>query len=93
MARISERGIEGAPTLVVEIVSPSTRETDRHTKRRLYASSGLPWYWIVDPESRAVEVYTLEAGSYALNARLAGDEPLSPEPFSELALPAASLWA
>ena len=43
-ARISERGIEGAPTLVVEILSPSTRETDRSAKLRLYASCGVPWY-------------------------------------------------
>jgi Uma2 family endonuclease len=35
--QISERGIEGAPTLVIEILSPSTTETDRHTKLQLYA--------------------------------------------------------
>jgi Uma2 family endonuclease len=93
VGRISERGIEGAPTLVVEILSPSTREIDRDAKLRLYASYGVPWYWIVDPDSRVVEVYRLEAGSYTLSKRVAGDEPLSAEPFPDLALAPASLWA
>ena len=92
-ARVSERGIEGAPTLVVEILSPSTRGVDRDTKLRLYAGYGVPWYWIVDPESRVVEVYKLAAGSYTLSARVAGDEALSAKPLPDLALPAASLWA
>ena len=92
-ARVSERGIEGAPTLAVEILSPSTRSIDRDTKLRLYAGYGVPWYWIVDPESRAVEIYKLDAGSYTLSARIAGDEALSAEPFGDLTIPAASLWA
>lgn len=93
VGRISERGVEGAPTLVVEILSPSTRETDRHTKLRLYASYGVPWYWIMDPDSRVVEAYRLEAASYVLIKRIAGDEPLSAEPFPDLALAPAALWA
>jgi Uma2 family endonuclease len=92
-ARVSERGVEGAPTLVVEILSPSTRETDRNTKLRLYASYGIPWYWIVDPDARTVEVYKLVASSYTLSARIAGDEPLGAEPFPDLALAPAALWA
>lgn len=92
-ARVSERGIEGAPTLAVEILSPSSRGVDRDTKLRLYAGYGVPWYWIVDPESRVVEVYKLAAGSYTLSARVAGDEALSAKPLPDLALPAASLWA
>jgi Uma2 family endonuclease len=90
---LTSRGIEGAPTLVVEILSPSTRETDRNVKLRLYASYGVPWYWIVDPDARAVEVYKLAAGSYVLSERVAGDEALSAEPFSDLTIPAAALWA
>ncbi len=91
--RVSERGIEGAPTLVVEILSPSTSQIDRQTKMQLYARCGIPWYWIVDPEVRVVEAYRLEAASYVLIKRIAGDEPLSAEPFADLALAPASLWA
>lgn len=90
---VSERGIEGAPTLVVEILSPSTAQTDRHTKMQLYARHGVPWYWIVDPDSRTVEVYALGEGGYALTTRASGNEPLSAEPLADLVIPLASLWA
>jgi Uma2 family endonuclease len=49
-AIVSERGIEGAPTLVVEILSPSTVGTDRVAKADLYARHANPSYWIVDPD-------------------------------------------
>ena len=92
-AQISERGFEGAPTLVVEILSPSTTRIDRHTKMQLYARHGIPWYWIVDPDNRVVEVYRLADGGYTLGRRVSGDEPLSAEPLAELVIPLASLWA
>ncbi len=90
---ISERGIEGAPTLAVEILSPTTAQIDRTTKMQLYARYGVPWYWIVDPDSRTVEVYALGEGGYALSTRVAGDEQLSAEPLTDLVIPPTSLWA
>lgn len=51
----------GIPLLVVEVLSPSTAGADRLTKRRRYQRSGVPIYWIVDVEGRAVEVWTPEA--------------------------------
>src|SRR3990172_513522 len=47
---VSARGIEGPPTLAVEILSPSTREVDRGTKLQLYSRYGVPHYWIVEPD-------------------------------------------
>jgi Uma2 family endonuclease len=91
--QISERGIEGAPTLVIEILSPSTRETDRHTKTQLYARHRIPHYWIVDPDARVVEAYTLGVESYVLSGRISDDGTLSAAPFSDLELPAGSLWS
>ena len=69
-AIISERGIEGAPTLVVEVLSPSTARLDRDRKMKLYAEHGVPYYWIVDPETRSVEAYTL-TGTVYTRSRLA----------------------
>ncbi len=89
---MSSRGIEGPPTLVVEILSPSTTAIDRTTKSQLYARYGVPSYWIVDPEARTIEAYTLEGGAYDLRARGVGTEPFSAPPFADLALNPASLW-
>ena len=89
---VSNRGIEGAPTLVVEIISLSTTEIDRSTKRQLYARHGVPYYWIVDPEARTIEAYILSEGGYQLAARAAGPEAVSLPPFPDLAFVPASLW-
>lgn len=47
--------------LAIEVLSPSTRRYDRFTKRRVYQEFGVAWYWMVDIEERAVEVWTPEA--------------------------------
>ena len=90
---VSGRGIEGAPTLVVEILSPSTTLIDRNAKRQLYRRYGVPYYWIVDPESRAIEAYSLSEGEYQLVMRAAGSVAVSLPPFFDLALVPASLWS
>src|SRR3972149_6240022 len=82
---VSERGIEGPPTLVVEILSPSTTGIDRGTKRQLYAKYGAPHYWIVDPEARTIEAHVLSEAKYQLAARVFGSEPVSLPPFPALA--------
>src|SRR3989304_4001917 len=89
---VSDRGIEGPPTLVVEILSPTTTGIDRSTKRQLYARHGVPYYWIVDPEARAIEVHVLSEGKYQLAARVFGAEPVSLPPFPHLAFAPDSLW-
>ena len=89
---LTAQGIEGPPTLVVEILSPSTRAIDRDAKLLLYARHRVPHYWIVDPEARAVEAYVLGPDGYALALRATGDAPVSPPPFESLALIPAALW-
>src|SRR5438477_9120856 len=83
---VSTRGIEGAPTLVVEILSPWTTATDRRTKMRLYAFHRVPWYWIVDPVTRAIDVYRLTGSAYELAQRFEGDASAALEPLPGLTL-------
>lgn len=55
--KITERGCVGAPDLIIEVVSPSTRKADYCTKYMLYAESGVREYWIVDPKKQTTMVY------------------------------------
>jgi Uma2 family endonuclease len=89
---ISPRGIEGPPTLAVEVLSPSTLQVDRVVKLQLYARHRVPYYWIVDPEARVIEAYALTGGSYELHARMQGDTPATLSPFLDLTLVPASIW-
>lgn len=57
-------GCRGAPDLVMEILSPSTRRWDQTMKRSLYEEAGVREYWLVDPETRTVTVYRLEDGKF-----------------------------
>jgi Uma2 family endonuclease len=55
---LTEARVEGAPSLAVEIISPSTSVYDRVTKRNLYAQYGVPEYWLVDPDAKTVTIYS-----------------------------------
>jgi Uma2 family endonuclease len=88
----SARGIEGAPTLAVEIASPSTARIDRGAKLQLYARHGMTYYWIVDPDARSIEAYVLSDGVLQLTGRIAGAGRGSLPPFPGLMIDAAVLW-
>lgn len=62
--KLDNIGCKGAPDLVIEVLSPSSQRHDRLTKYNLYQRAGVQEYWIVDPESRTVQVSSLENGRY-----------------------------
>jgi Uma2 family endonuclease len=79
LERSEEAFIRGAPDIVVEVSSPSTRRLELHRKRALYERYGVPEYWYVDLESDRLEVYTLEGGRYGHPRMLGrGDSLTSP---------------
>ena len=55
---ISERGIEGPPEVVIEVISPSNSFIDRNIKKRKYLEFGVKEYWIVDSGNETLEIYT-----------------------------------
>lgn len=69
-AKKSERGVEGAPDFVVEILSPRTASKDTVRKRWAYEAAGVPEYLIVDPDERVGVLLRLEAGRYQEAARV-----------------------
>lgn len=64
----------GVPALVVEVLAPKSVRHDRQLKFDVYEAAGIAEYWLADPLSRTVEVYTLSIGEYALAGRYSGDE-------------------
>lgn len=61
-AGITDRGVERAPALVVEVLSPSSRTVDRVTKPRRYLDFGVPAYWVVDPAERVIWTWSAATG-------------------------------
>lgn len=62
--RIIRKRIEGAPDLVVEVISPGTADRDRNEKPQLYLDSGVREYWIVDPTERRIDFLRNDAGQF-----------------------------
>ncbi|MCL1808354.1 MAG: Uma2 family endonuclease [Clostridiales bacterium] len=67
-AKLDRKGCNGAPDMVVEILSPSTLSRDRVLKLNKYLQAGVREYWIVDTEGKTVSVHLLEDGRYVINA-------------------------
>jgi Uma2 family endonuclease len=84
-------GFYGAPDLLVEVLS-SKPALDTLIKKKKYARSGVPHYWIVDPEKRALQAYRLEGDRYHLMAEVAGEAVFEPSLFPGLAISLADLW-
>jgi Uma2 family endonuclease len=91
-SRLSDRGVEGPPALVVEILSPSTRKTDRGIKFRRYAELGVPHYWVVDPADERVECYRLIGGAYCVIADARGSTSIRHPDWEGLVLDLSALW-
>lgn len=63
---IGEKKIEGAPDIVVEILSDSTAYYDLRHKKRIYEKHGVKEYWIVDPMEKGIEIYENKEGKFIL---------------------------
>jgi Uma2 family endonuclease len=88
---VTERAIEGVPTLVVEVLSPPTDARDRGVKQALSTRHGVPYYWIVDPAARTVQALRLAGEAYQAAATLE-DAPAALPPLTGLTLDPAAVW-
>jgi Uma2 family endonuclease len=66
---ITEKNIQGAPDLVIEIISENTARIDMVQKKHLYARFGVKEYWIVIPDERSIEVYVISNKCYTLHQK------------------------
>lgn len=88
---ITRKNVQGAPDLLVEILSESTEKIDRTTKLKLYARYGVREYWVVDPETYSVEIYRSAPDGYQLAAQLDSSQTLTSPLFPGFALPLSKL--
>ena len=66
--KLSDRGCEGAPDWIIEIVSPGNSSHDYIRKLNLYADAGAQEYWIVNPINHTVLVYHLEESKFEVSS-------------------------
>jgi Uma2 family endonuclease len=90
---ITAQNIQGAPDLVVEIISPSSTRMDQEIKRDLYAKYGVRYYWLAHPLEEWLRAYELGTnGQYELVAEGHGDMAFAAPPFTDLMIQLADLW-
>ncbi len=91
-SQFSPRGIEGAPLLVVEILSPSNAHHDRVTKAARYLALGVEHYWIMDPRTRHLLCQRAEGGRWAVVAEGRDDDRVCDPSWPTLAVDMRRLW-
>ncbi|MGE5558819.1 MAG: Uma2 family endonuclease [Bacillota bacterium] len=89
---IKEARIDGPPTLVVEIMSPSSGRRDRLQKMRIYQKAQVQHYWLVDPDEKTFECFALKDGVYALVASGMDQDAVEHPDFKGLSISLKDLW-
>jgi Uma2 family endonuclease len=85
-----KRGLAGVPDLLIEVLSPSGVRRDRNLKLRLYAETGVPEYWIVDPGERQIDFMIHRGGEFEV---VTAEANLYRSPrLPEIVLDLAELW-
>jgi len=84
--------ISVAPDWVCEILSPSSIRNDRIMKMGTYAKHRIPYFWLVDPINKTLEVFNLESGKWTFAGGFAEYAKVRVEPFQEIEIDLANLW-
>ena len=92
VSEVVKERIEGAPDLVVEVLSPSTFYNDLRRKMAVYSQFGVREYWIVDLETQTIEVYSRHGGELRLTQKFSSGETLQSPLLPGLPLPVASIF-
>jgi Uma2 family endonuclease len=93
-AIVTDRNIQGAPALVVEIASPGTRRRDEQAKRQLFDRGGVREYWIVGPDFNVVRIFRRHTdGPFRPETEIAGENVLTTPLLPGFELRVAALFA
>ena len=89
----SGRGITGAPDVVVEILSDSTRRRDLNEKLPVYAANGVPEVWIVDLDAATVTVHSSDGEAFAPIRTFAASDTLTSDAMPGVAIDLSPIFA
>ena len=94
-AKLTERGCDGAPDWIIEILSPGNSKKEMRIKYDLYEENGVREYWLVYPSEQAVYQFVLnpQTEKYELKGMYAEDDVINPALFSELKIDLAEVFA
>ena len=87
-----DAAIRHRPDLVIEVLSPTTRDNDRGRKMQMFARYGVPEYWIADPAASCLEVHVLSDGEYELRQVACDDDPVESACLTGLSFPASAAF-
>jgi len=90
---VCKANVQGAPDLVIEVLSESTESWDRVSKRRVYSKYGVREYWLVDPDATTIEVLSRVAGSLSTAGVYRAGETASSLAFPDLRVDVGSVFA
>ena len=86
------RPIDVVPDWICEVISPSTASYDRVTKRALYSTHGVTFYWLLDPDARTLEALELRAGEWLERGAFDDSSKARIPPFAEIEIEVGRLF-
>lgn len=90
---LTDQGVQGAPNLVVEILSPSTREFDQGPKLDVYSRVGVEAYWLIDPELKTVTVFDFSQDAMHPQATFMQRSVIETPLFADLKISCSDIFA
>ena len=89
---LTAQGAQGAPDLVVEVLSPGSMRLDLGRKRQVYAEAGVLEFWAVSPPAKSVEIYRFQESSTSPVVALEKDDTLTTPLLSGFSLPLSQIF-
>lgn len=88
----NEKRYEGVPSLIVEILSPSNQHHDLIIKMNLYAKFGVKEYWIVDPLTKSISIFTLDESQHYVQSAVKSNGVIESKLFNDLSVDVDNLF-
>ena len=93
-SKIDDKGCNGTPDMIIEILSPSSGKMDKIIKFNKYEKAGVKEYWLVEPEQKIVSVFLLQDNhKFSRPDVYADDEKINVSIFTDLAIDLSSVFS